>query len=208
MTIYLAGAVGYNRYETTISSRLMDFNNKLGRYEYRMIYISINVLLLLAILVISLYYFITEELNQAETTRLVILFTSTLCYVFSSSIAQMLVYYNTAEFSQVTETLSRKEYEFEFEQRINFTYNTITNILFICYITLVYNNIDNIGTLFLSLVVLCAGIYLSLRYSLFLYKYDDMLTFRKKILIINYLVACILVILSLLAASLALVNLN
>lgn len=120
----------------------------------------------------------------------------------------MIVYHNTIEHTNTLDALSRKEYDFEFEQRINFGYNTVTNILFLTYIVLVYNNFDNIGVLFLSLVVLFSGIYLSLRYIIFLYKYDDMMTFRRKVIIFNYIISSVFVVASLLVSSLALVNLN
>jgi hypothetical protein len=137
--------------EEPLCNRVFNLHNPQGRQELRFIYFFFLALLLLGITGVTGWYFISAEIDQRESTRVILLFSCSLGFVVFSSISSYLVTIYTDEPDLSRTRLSEAEYKVEYEKRVYFLLNLVVLALYVAVLALAYNLVLEGLNVFLSI---------------------------------------------------------
>lgn len=191
----------YTRFRSSMCSRIFDISDPGGRAELELLYWGFTGLCMVAILAIAAYYFVQEEVSERESANLIVLFSCSLSFVLFIAIAQFHLS-TSVEVTKVGPLDDDKSMEEEREKRTFYLFSTLSLLFYISFIACAFNQVSAFISILLALLTLSTWQWGYIQFGLFLYR-ESLVS---NSFLIQYIVLGIFIFLSLLGATLALVN--
>lgn len=190
-----------SRFKSSLCGRIFDISDPAGRAELELIYWIATGLCMITILVLSAYYFVIEEVANNETARLIVLFSCSLSFVLFVSLSQFHLS-TSPEVTRVgvlTDEMSLNE---EIEKRHFYIFSTVSLGFYIAFVACTFNSVLDFICLFLCFMAMVCWQVAYTRFGFFLLSKNLV----SQYFLAQYVVLGVLIFLSLLGSSLALVN--